>query len=52
MNFDQFNDDEENYYCSGEESDRGNIVNNEEVRLNSISEDAQEDTISPYPKDR
>lgn len=46
MNFDSLiNDDEDDYYI-GEESER------DPGHLNPISEDAQEESVSPHPKDK
>lgn len=46
MNFEQLvNDEEEDYYI-GDDTER------EECQLNPISEDAQEESVSPHPKDK
>ena len=47
MNFDSMINDDDNDYYIGDESerDRGG-------QLNPISEDAQEESVSPHPKDK
>ena len=47
MNFDSLINDEEDDYYIGDDSEREG-----DGQLNPITEDAQEESVSPHPKDK